>query len=307
MNSFKEICEKAEKFIYRNARPIELALWQYHFENGSAENVLKALSAYQNADGGFGHALEADSFNPDSCPVQTWRAAVILEDIGFENSSHPIIKGMFRYLDSGADFSEEHKQWLNTVKSNDNYPHAIWWSYSDKEEAFSYNPTAALAGFILRFADRSTPLYNKAEAIAKQAYHWLKAHTPVGDSHFVGCFVTLYNYLSEIGINIIDMEEFAEILKKEVNANICPDTEKWKTEYVCKPSAFISDKNSIFYEENRELVEAECRIIAETQLSDGSFTVPWQWYNEYKEFLLAENWWKSVLIIEKLSFLKEFS
>ncbi len=60
--------EKAEKFIYRNARPLELARWQYRFENGSAEHVLRALSAYQNADGGFGHALEADCFSPGFFP-----------------------------------------------------------------------------------------------------------------------------------------------------------------------------------------------------------------------------------------------
>ena len=55
MNAF----EKARRFMYRSARPVELARWQYHFEQGSKENVLKALAAYQNEDGGFGHGLEA--------------------------------------------------------------------------------------------------------------------------------------------------------------------------------------------------------------------------------------------------------
>ena len=45
--------EKARAFMYRNARPLELALWQYHFENASADRVLHALSFYQNEDGGF--------------------------------------------------------------------------------------------------------------------------------------------------------------------------------------------------------------------------------------------------------------
>ena len=71
---FNEIYEKARGFIYRNARPLDLALWKYHFENGNREDVLTALMAYQNADGGFGHALEADSFNPNSAPIQTWTA-----------------------------------------------------------------------------------------------------------------------------------------------------------------------------------------------------------------------------------------
>lgn len=46
--------EKAQEFIYRNARPLDLARWNYLFENGDKENVLKILSSYQNEDGGFG-------------------------------------------------------------------------------------------------------------------------------------------------------------------------------------------------------------------------------------------------------------
>lgn len=47
MNTF----ESARSFVYRNARPLDLALWQYHFENHDKENVLKVLSFYQKDDG----------------------------------------------------------------------------------------------------------------------------------------------------------------------------------------------------------------------------------------------------------------
>ena len=33
--------EKARTYIYRTARPLCLALWKYHFENGSKEDVLQ--------------------------------------------------------------------------------------------------------------------------------------------------------------------------------------------------------------------------------------------------------------------------
>ncbi len=307
MNSYENIFKSAQRFIYRNARPVELARWRYHFENGAKEDVLTALSAFQNEDGGFGHALEADSFNPNSCPIQTWNAAAILNEIGVNDSSHPIIRGILRYLESGADFSEEHNQWLNTVKTNNAYPHAVWWDYSEKKSEWNYNPTAHLAGFILRFADRNSALYKKAEVIARQAYDWFKAHVPFGDSHVTGCFISLFNYLSEADVKLVDMEEFRDKLMKEVNSDICRDTEKWKTEYVSGPSAFIHSSDSIFYKGNEELVKKECEFIAESQLADGSFIVPWQWFNGYKEFPLAENRWKSVIVIEKICFLREFS
>lgn len=306
MNKTEKAFESARGFIYRYARPVDLARWQYHFENGSRENVLTALAAFQNEDGGFGHGLEADSFNPNSCPIQTWNAVSILKEIGFTDSSHPIIKGVLRYLDSGADFSEKHHQWLNTVRSNNDYPHAIWWDYSEEDKDFAYNPTAYLAGFILRFAHKDSNLYKKAETIALQAYDWFRSHVPFGDNHVTGCFIGLYEYLSDAGIKLVDMEEFKSKLIQEVNANICQDTEKWKTEYVCTPSTFIHTKDSMFYKDNEELTEKECEMITYTQLPDGSFTVPWQWYNEYKEFPLAENWWKSDIIINKIRFLKKF-
>ncbi|MCI8361096.1 MAG: hypothetical protein HFE86_07155 [Clostridiales bacterium] len=52
-----QLFEKAKAFMCRNARPLDLARFQYHFENGSKENVLRVLSYYQNADGGCGHAI----------------------------------------------------------------------------------------------------------------------------------------------------------------------------------------------------------------------------------------------------------
>lgn len=308
MNTIQHSFESARRFIYRNARPVELARWQYYFENGSRENVLTALAAFQNPNGGFGHGLEADSFNPNSCPIQTWNAISILNEIGFTDAAHPIIKGILRYLDSEEDFSQEYNQWLNTVQSNDDYPHAIWWSYSDKESEFRYNPTACLAGFALRFAERDSVLFKKSETIALQAYGWFKngGNAYFKDNHITGCFISLFNYLSEADIKLVDMEEFRKKLIDEVNADICRDTEKWETEYVCKPSAFIHSRVSMFYKGNEELVKRECEIIAKSQLEDGSFVVPWQWFNDYKEFPLAKNWWKSVIVIEKMRFLKEF-
>lgn len=78
MGEYEKIFQKARGFIYRNARPVDLARWRYHFEGGAREEVLTALAAFQNEDGGFGHGLEADSLNPNSCPIQTWNACEIL-------------------------------------------------------------------------------------------------------------------------------------------------------------------------------------------------------------------------------------
>jgi len=59
--------QKAQDFIWCNARLIERYLFTLLFANGSREPVLAALRAYQNEDGGFGNALEPDK----RCPPQS--------------------------------------------------------------------------------------------------------------------------------------------------------------------------------------------------------------------------------------------
>ena len=108
------------------------------------------------------------------------------------------------------------------------------------------------------------------------------------------------------------MRTFAEKLKEEINSVICRDTERWKTEYVCRPSMFFNNNErfinneSMLFEDNKELIQKECELLAETQLEDGSYIVPWLWYNDYTEYTLAANWWKSILLIKYMRFLKEF-
>ncbi len=300
--------KKAKEFIYRNARPIELALWNYYMEQGSIDDVLHNLSFYQNEDGGFGHALEPDSFNPNSAPIETWQATKILQQVGYGDSSHPIIQGILRYLGSGEAFLEETGQWKGSVPENNNYPHAIWWSYEpDKEGEYSPNPSAALAGFILCYAFEGSELWQKGKTLAQKSYQWLVENYPIQEEHMLECYIQLYHYLREAEItDVIDMNDFKRCLIELVSCHICYEAERWGKEYVPRPSRFIHGKQSIFYKGNEEIVKQECEYLAKAQLEDGSFAVPWEWYSDYKEFELAKNWWKAIMILENVVFWEEF-
>lgn len=303
MNPF----EKARSFIYRNARPLDLARWQYHFENGTKEAVLTALAAYQNEDGGFGHALEADSFNPNSCPLQTWQATEILREIEFTDKQHPILQGILRCLESGKDFDTEHKQGLNVVESNNDFPCAVWWKYGEAGSEFRYNPSACLSGFAIRYAEPDSKLYVLSAEIAKQAFDWFMKEAPFEEKHITSCFIRLYEYCLDAHSELFDPEKLRNKLTEQVNMNICRDTEKWGVKYVPLPSDFIRSKYSPFYEGNEKMVAEECRFIRNCQLPDGSYSIPWQWYNDYKEYEVAANWWKSDFIIRNMLFLKAFN
>ena len=289
---YNQVFEKARTFIYRNARPLDIARWQYHFEGGSKDAVLTALAAYQNEDGGFGHALEPDAWNPNSSPIQTWEATEILKEIDFTDSTHPMIGGILRYLASGQDF--EGKFWYTTVRSNNDYPHAPWWhTESDSTCHNDYNPTACLAGFIIRFADKDSELYKLGCRIAKEAFDAYIGQGLLNDMHTGLCYIRLMQYYEEAEAdNIFDISALKTKLRKQIRHSITKNTSEWETGYICKPSQFFDSRDSIFYADNLDIAEYEREYIIKTQLDDGSWSIPWGWNDYPEEWAISKNWWK---------------
>ena len=164
---YHEIINDVSAWMYRNARQLELCLWQHFFEDGEKEAVVAALMKYQNEDGGFGHALEADNWNPNSTPTTTQYALRVLKQIDFFDMSHPIYQGIWKYLNSEKDLHEY--GWSFTVASTENYPHAPWWNYSEESNQKEYfGVTADLTAFILEYGDSKSSLYQKAQDLAKE-------------------------------------------------------------------------------------------------------------------------------------------
>src|SRR5262249_40459521 len=138
----KNLFERAEEFIWHNARLIERRLFDFHFRSGSAQAVLSALLAYQNEDSGFGNALEPDIRCPESQPVPTQHALEILDVVSFDEA---LVQRVCDFLlsittaESGVPF---------VLPSVRNYPHAPWWNTADNPPA-SLNPTAILCSLLL--------------------------------------------------------------------------------------------------------------------------------------------------------------
>jgi hypothetical protein len=159
LQDYKEI----QSWIYRNARALDLTLFQYYFENGSKEAVLAVLSYYQNNDGGFGNTIDPDNWNPNSTPYSAQIVIKMLRQIDFIDVAHPIYKGIFHFLEN-----TEHKTdygWSFTIPSNNDYPHGVWWDYNADTNTFqSIGTTASLAGFILRYGEKGSKLYQMAQS-----------------------------------------------------------------------------------------------------------------------------------------------
>ncbi len=102
---------QAGRFLADNGRDIDRALFEHHFGRASREDLPAALARYQNADGGFGHALEVDITAPDSNPFATELALLACLQAGVPRE-HPLLARAVAYLeetqdeDGGWHFSE---------------------------------------------------------------------------------------------------------------------------------------------------------------------------------------------------------
>lgn len=307
----REVFEKARRFVYRNARPLELTRWKYHFENGSRQDVIDVLSAYQNEDGGFGHGLEEDNMNPHSIPMQAWRATVALREIEGLHKSEAIVVKLLDYLEHTPEFDGE--KWSYVTASNNDWPHAPWWTYpyapwyqGTESEKFCrrYNPTASLAGFILRYAEKDSDIWKKALVIAKEAVDALFQMGDPQDMHVLVCFVQLHEDIGKAELSgHFDMERLTALLQELVTGTITQDISQWETDYICKPSQFFCGKESVLYEKNRETAQYECEFIRKTQMSDGGYAVAWSWDAYPDAWAVSRNWWRAEITVDNMIYL----
>lgn len=289
---------KAIKYIIENARPLELAVFRYFFEGGSNQAVIDELSKFQNTDGGFGHGLEPDFFNPNSSPIATNDAIITLSRVNALDRDSDIVKSIVKYLESHDSFDENKKRWMFAIDSNKDYPHAIWWE--KKGDGISkFNPSVSLAAFMICYGKR-TPLY---EEIIKEAIEYLRNGEIGGDD--INCYLPAYELLTSNCVSdIVDLTIFKDLLCKAIENCICKDIEKYGVEYVPMPSTVFTGRYTEFITPEIEpLIAAEKAILGKLQTEDGGFDITWKWYTPYTdEYEQARAWWRPRITIEKLLF-----
>lgn len=303
----KKTYNRIKTWVHRNARDIELSLWSFYFENGCREDIISALSFYQNEDGGFGNALEPDNWNPNSTPYTTLYAISILKDIEFVDLNHPIYRGIFKYLNSEKDLMAY--GWRFNVPSNDNFPHAPWWNFNEEANLIeSIGVTAGLCAFILKYADQNSMLYQKAVLLVNNLINTMLTGKNFGDMGS-GSYIELIDALKTLNFGDYDYASIQLRLNELVKNSIEHDVSKWQY-YGVRPSNYIKSPESIYYHENKEIVEQELKYLVETIPEDDVWGITWSWFNNNvkyaKEFAVSENWWKSNKAIEKLRFLRNF-
>ena len=300
-----------EKYIYNRARDIEIAKYNYHFNDGEREDVAMALSIYQNRDGGFGHGLEPDSLNPYSSPLQTAEALKILKHVGYDASN---LDDMAEYIVNRAlhyiyYYCVKEGKVNPNVPSNNDFPHASWLEYSENFfDTWRYNPTAVLVAMTLHFTKENDKYYKKAYELVTTIIESFISETKENvDKHYLVNLIELYDVITTKEI----FKEYHESLKENINKRIddlmTKDETKWPNYSSNLPLELIQLDVFLNTEERKELVEKHLDYLLDSRNANGLFEVTWSWGNDYEEFELQKIKWVGLLLVNNLIFFKKYN
>ncbi|PKK92925.1 MAG: hypothetical protein CVV61_07265 [Tenericutes bacterium HGW-Tenericutes-6] len=292
----KENIKSIISFIYQEARPLEIKRLEYLLGMGDEEPILDELVKYQNLDGGFAHGLEPDLWNIESNPISTWTAMHILRQIGF-NKKDPLIKNMMLYLE--ATYNDEKVGWDLKIASNNDYPCAPWWTY--QKEEIGYNPSASIAGFILKYSDPLSRVFKFATKVAKKTYEDIINHKEkTMEIHDLRCVCDLIEESKHI---FGRYDHYIEARKKVITLiehTIDQDETKWFTSYVAKPTSVIGIYPSFITEVYEDLITKEFDQAMKYRNQKGVWDITWSWEDEKNTFKLAKKHWEGVQAFEYL-------
>lgn len=294
----KENFNNAKDFINQNGRDLEKSLLSYAFENGNAENVLSALSRFQNSDGGFGNSLEPDFRLKDSSPMATSVAFQVFHKLNLDKDE-PIVKSSINYLLETLD--KKRSFWFQVPKSVDTVPRAMWWNYKEfKEDVIPLedwgNPTIELIGWLIKYSGPSQLI----EDLKKLAIKNIKLLPDEMEMHDLLCSLRLLEQLGES-----EGKEVRDKLKKAAGEVMAKDEKSWSG-YGLRPHWVIKTPKSPLYEEYKDVLHKSIAFEINNQKENGGWFPFWEWGNDYPEWGTAKLEWAGVLTLDFLITLKNF-
>jgi hypothetical protein len=264
-----------------------------------------ALSVYRNADGGFGHALEADLRTPASSALATGIGLRILKEIG-RSAGDPLVKGAIQYL--LETFDAQNQVWRVIPPEAGDHPHAPWWndeggSLARMFDQFLIIPRTQLVGLLHHFsADVPTP--------------WLEALTErtVADVETIDALGTGGGDDLAYALSLAEEEALPEAyrlrllrrLRDVVPRAVSLDPAEWHT-YTIHPLKVIPSPASCVADLVGEAIEADLDYQIEHQTAEGTWDPVWTWRDAYPDaWAQARHEWRGHLTLETLTILQAF-
>ncbi|HRX03652.1 MAG: hypothetical protein M9927_20240 [Anaerolineae bacterium] len=301
MNLSADGASAARRFLVQHGRPLEQALYAFHFERGPADAVLDALTPYQNSDGGFGHGLEPDLQLADSSAIVTTVGLQHLRDVK-AGADNPLVQRAIAYLLTTYDPSIQ--TWQIIPANVDDAPHAPWWAYDDelshRWHGFLANPRAEIVGYLVAYAALVPPELLTELGAAVVAH--LEAN-PQPEMHDLLCYIRLVETEALPGAL---RERMLPLLSAVIDETVARDASAW-AEYGLQPLTVVSSPESPFAGLLADALPANLDYLVQQQGEDGAWAPNWSWFGLYDEaWPASERAWKGVLTVKALRQLRAF-
>jgi hypothetical protein len=257
--------QAAKQFIFRHGRLLERQLFETLFGNGTIRASLRALLAYQNADGGFGNGIEPDLLCPDSTAIGAESAMFVMELLGTREPE--VLEPLLKWI---ADHQNEAGVIPHPPAALADFPHQPWWRNSDADRVL------ALAGYLKKWGIEDSTFSMKVRG------HYAEAQMPGAGSYYGYPY---FVYLKYCGENAVDEARLATMVGQlpvllETHADHHPlFSRAWFHAADCVAP---------------ETLEAEAQAFAAAMQEDGGLAVP------YPDL----PWWRPLWTLEGLVLLR---
>jgi hypothetical protein len=292
--------ERGKRFIESHGRPLEVARMRFHFDGAPAEDAIAELRAFQNADGGFGHALEPDLRAPESSALATSVAFQVLREIGVMDAED-VVSPAIDYIVATIDRS--HLRWRIIPEEAGNSPHAPWWSQDGLEEnfgSFALNPTAELLGCLLDYGK------NLPSDLVPSLTDKIVERVTTLDKMEMHDFLCCKRLVEAVNLSAEVRSKLQYHLARLQPGIVATEPAQWEG-YSLRPLQVADQPNGLFYEALQDVVPLNLDYEISKQQDVGSWPVVWSWGGAFPEvWEQAKVEWSGVLTLGTLLTLKRY-
>jgi hypothetical protein len=301
----REAFARARQFLKTEARALDRALFEFRFEGGPVEAVLAALAAYQNEDGGFGHALEPDMRTPSSSALATGIGLRALAELDVP-AEHAMVRATVGYLRSTYD--PESKVWRAIPPDANDHPHAPWWhdeegSLARTFDDFEIIPRAEIVALLYHYA--ALVPADWLHDVTEETVRAIEAAEPFGSGG--GDDLAYATELAEVDALPADQKaRLVERIRATVPAAVVCDPAQWAS-YCLAPLKVVRSPHSVAADLIADALAEHLDYTIDHQTDAGTWEPTWSWGEIYPEvWPQAKLEWRGEITLATLTVLRAF-
>ena len=300
----RQAFEAARSFLKSRARRLDLAVFEYRFENGAAAAVLDALGAYQNPDGGFGNALEPDLRTPSSSALATAIGMEVMTEIEC-NPEEPRLRSAVEYLEGTHDSVTN--TWRAVPNDTGDYPHAIWWEDENGGLArlfhdFRIIPRAAILASLHTYPGLVPKDW--LAGVTEDCVRFIEM-APL-DAFRLDGFAYGVRLAEAPMLPDQSRQRLRLRLGGVVESVVNTDPESW-SQYCLAPLKAAPGPDSLAALQLDTAIEMHLDYTIVHQTDEGAWNPTWEWRTPYPEaWATAKDEWRGYLTLENLTLLRAF-